>query len=173
MGHVGRFQAVDAVRYPRATRVVVRTRRGLEVGEVLAAPEDETEDTDADGAILRGMTVEDLLLEARLEKNRQAAYQACSGLLAGGNVPAVLIDVEHLFDGQGLFFYFLGEITPELEAYTEQLAGTYETEVKFRQFTETLIEGCGPDCGTEAAAGHGGCDSCSSCSVAQACGKPK
>jgi len=173
MGHVGRFQAVDAVRYPRATRVVVRTRRGLEVGEVLAAPEDETEDTHADGAILRGMTVEDLLLEARLEKNRQAAYQACSLLLVGGNVPAVLIDVEHLFDGQGLFFYFLGEITPELEAYTEQLAGTYETEVKFRQFTKTLIEGCGPDCGTEAAAGRGGCDSCSSCSVAEACGKPK
>ncbi|MCH2119085.1 MAG: PSP1 domain-containing protein [Pirellulales bacterium] len=173
MGHVGRFQSVDAVRYRRATRVVVRTCRGLEVGEVLTAPENETEGTHADGAILRRMTVEDSLLEARLEKNRQEAYQACSLLLTEGNVPAVLIDVEHLFDGQGLFFYFLGEITPELEAYTEQLAGTYETEVKFRQFTETLIEGCGPDCGTEAAAGRGGCDSCSSCSVAAACAKPK
>ena len=35
MGQVGRFAAVDAVRYPRHSRVVVRTRRGLEVGEVL------------------------------------------------------------------------------------------------------------------------------------------
>ena len=38
LGHVGRFTAVDAVRYPRDTRVVVRTGRGLEVGEILAPP---------------------------------------------------------------------------------------------------------------------------------------
>ena len=36
LGHVGRFAAVDAVRYPRRARVIVRSGRGLEVGEVLA-----------------------------------------------------------------------------------------------------------------------------------------
>src|SRR2546430_11543646 len=48
-----------------------------------------------------------------------------------------------------LFFYFLGDVTPELEAYTGRLAETYEANVQFRKFTETLIEGCGPGCGTE------------------------
>ena len=38
MGQVGRFAAVDAVRYPRRSRVIVRTRRGLEMGEVLCPP---------------------------------------------------------------------------------------------------------------------------------------
>jgi hypothetical protein len=38
MGQVGRFAAVDAVRYPRHCRVIVRTRRGLEIGDVLAGP---------------------------------------------------------------------------------------------------------------------------------------
>ena len=36
LGHVGRFASAEALRYPRRARVVVRTRRGLEVGEVLS-----------------------------------------------------------------------------------------------------------------------------------------
>lgn len=171
MGQVGRFAAVDAVRYPRRSRVIVRTRRGLEIGDVLSPP-DEREDSRAfaDGEILRGMTVQDELLQARLEKHRQDAYAACAALLEKNGVPAVLVDVEHLFDGQGLFFYFLGDMTPELESYTARLADTYEAKVQFRKFTETLIEGCGPGCGTEEVKGRGGCEACTSCAVAGACG---
>jgi cell fate regulator YaaT (PSP1 superfamily) len=171
MGQIGRFAAMDAVRYPRRSRVIVRTRRGLELGEVLSPP-DETDDgrAFADGDLLRGVTVQDELLQARLEKNRQEAYAACAAMLADSDVPAVLVDVEHLFDGQGLFFYFLGDVTPELESYTARLAETYEAKVQFRKFTETLIEGCGPGCGTDEVKGRGGCDSCVSCAVAAACG---
>jgi cell fate regulator YaaT (PSP1 superfamily) len=171
MGQVGRFAAVDSVRYPRRSRVIVRTRRGLEVGDVLSPPDDREDGRSfADGDLLRGVTVQDELLQARLEKNRQEAYAACAKMLGQTGMPAVLVDVEHLFDGQGLFFYFLGDVTPELEAYTGRLAETYEAKVQFRKFTETLIEGCGPGCGTEEAKGQGGCDSCSSCVVAGACG---
>jgi PSP1-like protein len=127
----------------------------------------------ADGDILRGMTVEDELLQARLESNRHAAYEACAQLLAEQQVSAVLVDVEHLFDGQGLFFYFLGDVPAEVESFTGRLAETYEAKVQFRKFTETLIEGCGPGCGTEEAKGQGGCDSCTSCAVATACGTKK
>ena len=174
MGQVGRFAAVDLVRYPRRSRVIVRTRRGLEIGEVLSGPDDRQESrTFADGEILRGMTVQDELLHARLEKHRQEAYEACAGLLAETGLRAVLVDVEHLFDGQGLFFYFLGDVTPALESYTERLAEAYETKVQFRKFTETLIEGCGPGCGTEEVKGRGGCETCTSCAVAGACGSKR
>ena len=65
MGQVGRFAAVDAVRYPRRSRVVVRTRRGLELGEVLTPPEDSDDGrTFSDGDLLRGVTVQDELLQA-------------------------------------------------------------------------------------------------------------
>jgi cell fate regulator YaaT (PSP1 superfamily) len=170
MGQVGRFAAVDAVRYPRHCRVIVRTRRGLEIGDVLAEPDGDESRAFADGEILRGMTVQDDLLQARLEKNRQEAYNACAELLTKSGVSAVLVDVEHLFDGQGLFFYFLGEVPPSVEEYTQRLADTYETKVQFRKFTETLIEGCGPGCGTDDVKGRGGCDACTSCAVAGACG---
>jgi hypothetical protein len=119
------------------------------------------------------MTVQDALLAARLEKHRQAAYEACAALLAEQGLAASLIDVEHLFDGQGLFFYFLGEVSPELETFTQQLADAYETKVQFRKFTETLIEGCGPGCGTDEVKGRGGCDACSSCAVVGACGSKR
>jgi len=174
MGQVGRFSAVDAVRYPRRSRVIVRTRRGLELGEVLSPPEDSDDGrTFSDGELLRGVTVQDELLQARLERNRQEAYAACAAMLAENRMSAVLVDVEHLFDGQGLFFYFLGDVTPEMETYTASLAETYEAKVQFRKFTETLIEGCGPGCGTEEGKGQGGCESCSSCAVASACGSKR
>lgn len=172
MGQIGRFTAVDAVRYPRRCRVVVRTRRGLEIGEVLSQGDSGSNGRAErdDGQILRGMTIEDELLEARLEKHRQSAYEACMALLEDRKIAASLVDVEHLFDGQGLYFYFLGEVTPELDSLTEELAIAYESKVQFRKFTETLLEGCGPGCGTDEAKGQGGCASCTSCAVAGACG---
>lgn len=165
LGHVGRFRAVDAVRYPRGARVVVRTARGLETGEVLADVEAAADG--CDGELLRGVTVEDELLEARLQKNRDRAYDACAARLAERGLPALLVDVEHLLDGGTLYFYFLGEQTPELEALTRELAELYDANVQFRQFAAAVAAGCGPDCGTDAAAGCG--TSCASCAAFGAC----
>jgi cell fate regulator YaaT (PSP1 superfamily) len=173
LGHVGKFAAVDALRYPRRSRVVVRSPRGLEVGEVLAEPSDRAPLDATDGQILRRMSVQDDLLEARLERRRHEAFAACQQLLSEAAVPAALMDVEHLFDGEGLFFYFLGDPPAQAHDITRRLAETYEAAVEFRKFADTLTEGCGPGCGTEAAKGQGGCASCTSCAVASACGSRK
>ena len=170
-GHVGRFRAADPVRFPRASRVICRTRRGLEVGEVLAE-ETEAVAGECDGSLLRRVTVEDDLILARLEQNREEAFEACIRKLNEKSLEASLMDVEHLFDGQSIYFYFLGEVTPGIEAITSDLAEAYETKVQFRKFTENVIAGCGPDCGTENA--ENGCGTaCSSCAVAGACATSK
>ena len=176
LAQVGRFTAVDLVRYPRGARVVVRTRRGLEIGEVIAPPTpavpgamNDVPGATADGSILRGLTVEDQLLEARLHKNREAAFAACETRLRQLHSPVALMDVEHLFDGRSLFFYFLGDVPPEVEALTQELAEVYDAEVQFRKFADTVTAGCGPGCGTEEATG-GGCTSCATgCAIAGAC----
>jgi cell fate regulator YaaT (PSP1 superfamily) len=170
MGQVGRFRAADAIRYRRGARVVLRTDRGLELGDVLSGDdEDGAATADADGAILRPMTIEDRLLEARLEQRRDDAYDACAAEVMSRGLDVTLMDVEHLFDGGTLVFYFLGDVTPEVERLTGDLAETYESRAQFRQFTETLTAGCGPDCGTENAAGDG-CGSCGTgCAVASVC----
>ncbi len=170
IGSVGRFPAVDSSSYPRGTQVIVRTRRGLEIGEVLAPPEAELGSHRCDGSILRPMTTEDHLLQSRIKKNQNDAFAKCVELLNEKNVPASLIEVEHLFDGKGLYFYFLGEVDGRLESLTSALADVYDQEVQFRSFTETLLAGCGPECGTE----EGSCGSCGSdseegCGAASAC----
>lgn len=165
LAHIGRFATTDAVRYTRNCPVVVRTSRGLETGRVLTWQEEPGE---SDGVIIRRMTVEDELLAARLEHNKHRALEACSQRLAELNIDATLLDVDPLFDGRQVFFYFLGEVPAEVEQVTDELAEIYETKVEFRKFSETLAEGCGPDCGTEEAAG-GGCTTCVTCVVASAC----
>jgi cell fate regulator YaaT (PSP1 superfamily) len=167
MAHVGRFVSADGTRYPRRSRVVCRTSRGLEVGEVLG--EVTRGDSSADGVLLRGVTIQDQLLLTRIERRQQEAFRACCDLLRAHGLPAVLMDVEHLFDGQSLFFYFLGDVDERVEALTGALAEAYEANVQFRRFTEAVIQGCGPGCGTdEAAGGCGG--ACGSCALSSACG---
>jgi cell fate regulator YaaT (PSP1 superfamily) len=174
VGHVGRFVAVDSSRYPRRSRVIVRTSRGLEIGEVLTPPPDlsrsDEPDAEIDGRILRGMTDSDELLSSRLNQHREKAFEACRRAVCESGLGVTLLDVEHLFDGRGLYFYFIGTVTPEVEQLTQQLAEIYDAQAQFRRFAQTLSEGCGPDCGTEAAAG-GKCDSCTACAVAVACGR--
>lgn len=169
MGHVGRFTSEDCAQYARGTRVICRTPRGLEVGEVLSLATDQA--ATADGALLRGVTVEDDLLLERLARHREEAYAACVAKLAERQLPVALIDVEHLFDGASLFFYFLGEVTPEIDDLTAELATLYDTQVQFRKFADTLTDGCGPGCGTAEAAGQGCGTSggCSTCSMMKTC----
>lgn len=174
LGFVAAFTAADARRYERGTRVVLRTGRGVEVGEVLAPLEATTAgngETSAPlaGTLLRGMTDQDHLLELRLRKNRHEAYDACRARLQTLGIDAALVDVEQLFDGRSLVFYFLGEQPPQLVDVTEQLAEAYDAKAQITAFAETLVAGCGPDCGTEAASGQG-CSSCATgCAVAAAC----
>lgn len=168
-GHVGRFRGASGAGYQRGQRVVCRTVRGLEVGEVLAPADRDTSAETADGQLLRVMTPEDELLLARLEKNRDRAYQACQSMLDERGVAAVLMDVEHLLDGKSLYFYFLGEISPEVEALTADLAEVYDATVRFRKFAESVAQGCGPGCGTEQAQSGGCSTSCGTCALKGLC----
>ncbi len=167
LGHVGRYVSSGGLRLSRGVRVVCRTARGLEVGEVLATRPLESAAQSVDGQLLRPLAAEDLLLLERLERHREEAYAACTERLRQLELDATLVDVEHLFDGSSLCFYFLGPVPPEVEGLTEELAEIYSTKVQFHRFSDALTQGCGPDCGTEDAMGCG--SSCEGCSLARAC----
>lgn len=168
MGQIGRFRSTDGVRHSRGRRVIVRTQRGLECGEVLADSPGTAEEVD--GPLLRRMTVQDELLAERLRRNRDAAFEACTTLLVERGSSAVLLDVEHLFDGRGLYFYYLGEVDAATEAISAELATAYDAEARFGAFADAVEQGCGPGCGTaEAENGCGTSGGCSTCAVASAC----
>ena len=171
LGHVGRLSAPSGRQFSRDDQVICRTVRGLELGAVLCVeekpPAGAVGSEQYDGELLRRVTPDDSLILTRIDKFRDRAFEACSRLLQERGLQAVLVDVEHLFDGQSLFFYFLGEVPDEVHQLTNELADAYEKKVKFRKFTETLASGCGPDCGTEAAKCFSG--GFSSCGLSSAC----
>jgi len=182
LGQIGRFRSVDGLRFSRGNQVVCRTSRGLEFGKVLSqvplAVETESERTTQErlGTVLRKATPEDHLLWARIEKNRGAAIEQCERMIADRlpeHPELRLMDVEMLFDGRSIFFYFLGEISsalaPKLEVLTSELAEAYEAKSELRKFADAMIAGCGPDCGTQEACGVNG--SCSGCAISAACSK--
>ena len=168
MGQVRPFRG-EGIAFSRGTEVVLRTSRGLEWGTVLTAP--ASLETAADGTILRPLSPNDRLLIQRIEKNKREAIQACQQKLQTSAAEATLVDLELLFDGKTLIFYFLGPLDKTIERITAELAEVFETKVQFRRFTTNVLEGCGPDCGTGAASG--GCSDCTSCAIATACGKPQ
>lgn len=174
LGQVGRFTPVTLAAFPRGTRVVCRTVRGLELGEVLAIEQaggGGGQGRATDGELLRRMTVADELLAARLERRKDEAFTACQRLLSERRIAATLVDVEHLFDGQAVYFYFLGTPPAECEPVTNELARVYGVAARFEQFADALELGCGPDCGTEEGAGCGSSGGCSTCSLVAACAK--
>lgn len=172
-GWIGRFRAADRRLRPRGCQVICRTERGLEVGSVLAfVPDKSTECGDdpsgpvCDGELLRRVTPDDRRIIERIDRFRDRAFAACSEMLRHRGIPAVLVDAEHLFDGQSLYFYFLGETPAGLDDLTSELAETWEAKVRFRQFTQKLTEGCGPGCGTKDSCSN---DSCGSCAIKGNC----
>lgn len=166
-GAVVRCSLVDHVTYSRGTRVVCRTERGIEIGQLIAiVPATEP----GEGVILRRTAAEDELLEARLLKYKAQAVQRCQAALTNESSETTLLEVDQLLDGRTLIFYFLGPVTPGVQALTDRLAEEYERKVRTRHFAKLLAEGCGPGCGTKDA---GGCGGCAVCVVASACGSRK
>ncbi|QEG42341.1 PSP1 C-terminal domain-containing protein [Roseimaritima ulvae] len=167
-GTLFRCQAQDATRYERGQRVVCRTPRGLEIGAVTAVV---SADRDIEGRVVRRTTTEDELLVDRLERHRTKAVIRCQQLLADGGHEASLLEVDPLFDGRTLVFFFLGPIDQSVQQITDELASEYERNVRSKHFAKLLAEGCGPGCGTEEKAGGGCSGGCAVCVAAAACGK--
>lgn len=170
MGEVGVFRVTTPHRFARDARAISRTARGLEVATVLCDSPGESSIADRlDGELLRPLTPNDELILERLERHRDRAWQACQRLIDERGLPVVLMDVEHLFDGESLYFHFLGPCDESTQSLLDELAALYEKRVGFRQFVERLVDGCGPGCGTTASRCGSACGTCS----AGGCGAKK
>ncbi len=172
LGQVGRFRPAESTEFHRGSRVVCRTQRGIEVGQVLSPSQIPNSAKDlADGRILRRMTSEDELLWGHLERLASQSHEACQQWLKNENIPALLIDVEPLLDGKTLYFHFLSDVSPEVQLHLDSLVDIYEREVRQSKFAQLLEHGCGPGCGTEEA--KNGCGSRGGCAVCQVASKCK
>lgn len=151
-GDVARCRAAGGESYRRGTRVICRTPRGLEIGQVTAESDfSDTDDASEIGesfaTILRATTAQDELLISRLEKNRCDAIVECRKCLAEAGSAAVLLEVDQVFDAGTLVFYFLNPPDESDTQLVERLAASYESRVRSGHFAKLLAQGCGPGCG--------------------------
>jgi cell fate regulator YaaT (PSP1 superfamily) len=133
---LGPFTAADDSSYHRGDEVLVRTERGLETGEVLweALPQMvELISEPSTGQIVRCLTPDD---RDQLEKRHQAEaqeFETCSQFVRRRQLQMELVDVEHLFGGERIVFYFLAEKRVDFRELVKDLAREYKTRIEMRQ----------------------------------------
>jgi len=166
MGWAGRFGSVDRIECSHGDRVVVQTRRGVEIGEVLAGPVDgETGHVDGEnhqptGEVLRRLTSED---EQRCENTPQddvsSMFDQCRALLSDRQVDVEVIDCERLFDGESIVIYFLGDESSQMQSIAEELGNQWRAKVLFAPVVEPAAAPHGSGGCSSGGCSGGGCGS--------------
>ncbi|MCS6850408.1 MAG: signal peptidase [Gemmataceae bacterium] len=134
MRFLGEFQA--EVPYARGAAVVVRTDRGHELGEVLCEATPRAVELLAEptrGQIVRLVTETDRQRQESLRAGETRALEVCRRFVAQRQLPMELVDVEHLFGGERIIFYFLAEKRVDFRELVKDLAREFQTRIEMRQ----------------------------------------
>lgn len=134
---VGEFNAKTSARFARSTSVVIKTDRGIEWGEVLCTATDLTRDylngSSSKGRILRPATNEDRRMREKLLLQEREQFQGCEEMIAERKLQMQLVDVEQVFGGERVVFYYLAEKRVDFRELVKALAKRFRTRIEMRQ----------------------------------------
>jgi cell fate regulator YaaT (PSP1 superfamily) len=136
MRFLGDFEPNDSLSCKRGDHVIVRTERGLEAGQVLCPSNPRALELLAEatkGRILRTATEEDRVTMDRLVRLEQKEFETCLRFISQRKLQMELVDVEHLFGGERIVFYFLAEKRVDFRELVKDLAREYQTRIEMRQ----------------------------------------
>jgi hypothetical protein len=169
LGDLGRFRAARPLRCRRGDRVVVRTERGVEIGQVLrpAMPGHAPFMPNTSvGSLLRLVGPEDERTREQMHARAQQLFQRGRELIAELALPLELLDVEVLLDGQHGALHHLRGSDCDVRPLVSALAREFDLHILLTDLTrlpggsgevEEEEHGCGREgCGRET----GGCSSC-------------
>ena len=159
-------------RLPR--RVVIKTSRGLELGQLTGQlcpyrggqfrlnqeqVKKYFEDSEVDclcevaGKFVRYATSEDISEERHLEKIANDEMEYCRQLIKELDLPMKIVDAEHVFGGERIIFYFMADSRVDFRQLVRKLAHEHQTRIEMRQIgprdeAKLLadIESCGQEC---------------------------
>jgi cell fate regulator YaaT (PSP1 superfamily) len=135
MRHIGLFRT-DAADLRQSERCILRTDRGVELGETVegaweAKPEEEAS---VIGQVLRCATPRDVTRNEEIEQQHAPQeFSFCARQIREHNLPMQLVSVEHLFGGDKIIFYFLAEGRVDFRSLVKDLATQYRTRIEMRQ----------------------------------------
>ena len=136
MRSLGVFAVTRGESYLRANRVIVRTPRGLEVGEVLCLATEEAVaglKDPSQGQVLRLMSAQDELELRKLHAQQRAEFEACRLHVGRLGLEMQLVDLEHIFGGERIVVYYLAENRVDFRELVKVLAAEFQTRIEMRQ----------------------------------------
>jgi cell fate regulator YaaT (PSP1 superfamily) len=134
---VGEFTAKGPQKLARNATVIVRSSRGVEWGEVLCPASERTasflESQEGVGKILRIANDEDARQRDELWRGERTEFDGCRDMIAEHKLLMQLVDVEHVFGGERLIFYYLAEQRVDFRELVKVLAKRFKTRIEMRQ----------------------------------------
>jgi cell fate regulator YaaT (PSP1 superfamily) len=153
MGQLGEFTH-DLPKTPLpGSKLVVRTERGVELGDVMVTVSDEPSwrcivssrmseyiksngpeyPFTRGGRVLRTANQQDLIDFRHLEKSAHEERAFCRQQIRELNLAMKLVTVEHLLGGERIIFYFAAETRVDFRELVRRLAGQFRTRIEMRQ----------------------------------------
>jgi cell fate regulator YaaT (PSP1 superfamily) len=136
MRFLGEFAGLAGQDHPRGQKVVVRSDRGTEVGDVLCRASDRTTrfmPNPAQGEILRLVTAEDRDQQTRIARDQEPYFKTCQEFVARRRLQMNLVDLEIIHGRERVVFYYLAEKRVDFRELVKDLARALRTRIEMRQ----------------------------------------
>ncbi len=136
MRTLGVMTARNDASYRRSMEVVVRSDRGLEIGQVLCEAGDDALshlDQPTVGSIVRLVSDDDVEGIDKIDSARSKKLEICQRHIDALNLDMKLIEVEQLFGGERMVVYYLSEERVDFRELVKALANEFSTRIEMRQ----------------------------------------
>jgi len=136
MRTLGVMTARQDANFRRSMEVVVRSDRGLEIGQVLCeATEDALSHLDkpAVGSIVRLVSDDDVEGIDKIDGARKKKLSTCQRHIDALGMDMQLIEVEQLFGGERMIIYYISEDRVDFRELVRILAKEFSTRIEMRQ----------------------------------------
>lgn len=164
-GDFGRFRSDTPLSLQRGDRLVIRSHRGVEIGEVLrdTAPRHAIflPNTTV-GKLLRPLTEDDIRTEAELRRQELPMLERANAIVNRLRLPITFLDVELLLDRQHAVLHHLQAEECDVRDLVSTFSHEFSLHVLLSDLTRANMAGDGEEnqvhsCGS---CGTGGCGSC-------------
>lgn len=134
---MGAFSVKGQFGIARNTEVIVRSDRGMEWGQVLCPATERTAEYlgtgDAKGRLLREVTDEDRAQWDEIRAKEKEEFEGGRQMIAERKLQMELVDVEHIFGGERIVFYYLAEKRVDFRELVKGLAKEFRSRIEMRQ----------------------------------------
>lgn len=134
---LGEFSAKRQHQISRGDDVVVRSERGVEFGVVLCTANDKTNEylgkDVRTGRILRTASDEDRRSLDEVAEREKSFFTNGQKMIDDRSLQMQLVDVEQVFGGERIVFYYLAEKRVDFRELVKQMAREFNTRIEMRQ----------------------------------------